>query len=189
MSSTDPSTQITHYPTTYLPQPVHQSIFEIFSALFSRSNGLRLKLNSALNHPDQFQKKKKVQSALEKNLRHFKATHQNSTLTTRDALLFLAWSNLQENNLQEAAKYLAPLDKLFPSLQQKVSLRWEMIQKCMALNNQCFLTQAKLFFADPLVTLDQSSSAIEEILDFVYVQLRIHCPGLIEIMRQPITLK
>jgi hypothetical protein len=124
---------------------------------FTQMGRARLNLWKAQKMPDNQRRIKSLQQSVKKLYGWKKAGEPETHSLISEILLFLGWLALQRNQFDEAAQWMLNLDKDFPELLARLSLRWELMNRLLQnKKHKHYSAQAKLFLADPCVGFDPS---------------------------------
>ena len=90
----------------------------------------------------------------------------------RLGLLYLVWYHMRKDQLEGACKWMVDLDEEFPDLPERVSLRWELMQRLLASGDtDGYVSQAQKLLADPLVKPGVHAPAILHAVSTTYGQV------------------
>jgi len=156
-------------PTRYAPAPPHVGPVQRLTGWLSVTGRARLRLAKAHAEPSASAPRAKLTRSLGELRALTGARAEKARDTTRDVLLFLAWTAIRSGAVEAAQRWLKDVDGVSPDLPERVALRWELLRGLAARRrHEAYLAEARQFLTDPLVRVDAHGGAIGEAIRVLY---------------------
>lgn len=157
------------YPEPFEPSPPEGGIVSRLGWFFSAAGRARLRLLKAFACSEDAGRRNAVADVVPALLDKAKRGDFQAIDVAEEALVFLVWSGMRCGDYADAGRWLADLQRSYPSLTERIRMRWELMTLMLSAgDHDHYVEQAKAFLADSLMSRGEYTGPVLDTIAAVY---------------------